>query len=474
MDAQSGSDENGRDAGGDNPGQRESFSDDPEFYRRVLHYLPTPVAVVDDQGKIIYFNQSLLALGGWEVEPDSDLGFLSFVHPDDQDELANAFSEIVQSPGARILGSRHWAEISFRLIAADGTTLPVEIVGIGGLLDTAVGGIIYEVRTAQRSDLLRRVLDGLSSGATMLQLLSLVGEMIAAPPLDLEAVILQSSPHGGLVLAASTSTELAAVLQGNHIGAPWEQLAGDPTRVDLASLEPGVRERFEQSSFHDLWYASVESQLTANTLRIVAASPTHHVPANGPRRRLKRAQEIAAAVLLRTQADVLLAHAADHDSLTDLPNRAAFYQLAESLDPMLERGALHLDLDGLKPVNDTYGSFCGDAVLRIVADRLRAAGSTADIIGRIGDDEFAILLTRDGTAEPMMDRAVKLASAVLEAVSDPIVVAGRPLHISTSIGVAAVPANVSTDHLMTWADAAMHDAKAAGGGRISRFGVAFG
>ena len=60
------------------------------------------------------------------------------------------------------------------------------------------------------------------------------------------------------------------------------------------------------------------------------------------------------------------------------------------------------------------------------------------------------------------------------AVQDDIVVAGRPVRLSTSIGVAVAVAGISTDHLLTWADAAMHDAKVAGGGQICRYGVTFG
>lgn len=450
------------------------FPTNPDFYRSVLYYMPTPIVVVNDQGEIVYGNRALLALGGWELTPDVVLDIMSYIHPEDRDGLVQAFAEIVESPGARVLGGRPWAEIFFRIVNSEGATIPIELVGSGGLLDPAVEGIIYEVRPAHTRDLLGRVLDGLSRGASMLQLLSLVSEIIASPPLDLDAAILQSTTDGDLVLAASTSLTLSNLLSGSQVGTPWEHLRRDPQRVVPADLPEAMQERLHASDFQELWHLSVESPLTANTLRIVAASRTHHVPATGPKNRLVRAQELAAAVLLRTQADVLLAHAADHDALTDLPNRAAFYQLTDGLDPMTDRAAVLLDLDGMKTINDTHGPGCGDAVLRIVADRLRVTASETDIIGRIGDDEFAILLGPAIDDEPMMDKALQLATEILDAVCDPIVVAGRPLHIAASIGIAAAPPSVSTDHLMTWADAAMHDAKAAGGGRIKRFGVAFG
>lgn len=452
---------------------------EPDFYRQVLHYMPTPVVVVDNNGKFIYMNQALLALGGWEVDPASDLDFLTYVHPQDRDALALAFLEIVESPGARILGSgRSWAEIYFRIITADGSSIPIELVGNGGLMDTSVGGIIYEVRPARTQDLLGRVLQGLSRGASMHHLLSLVGEMIAGPPLDMEAAIFQSTPDGGLVLASSTSPKLTSALRWDLPDMPCGHHHKEPALVDRSEIPIALSERLTAAGFQDIWCVAVESPLTQNTLRIVAASPTHHVPANGPKNRIVRASELAAAVLLRTQADVLLEYAADHDPLTNLPNRAAFYQLAESLDPATERAALHLDLDGLKRVNTELGPACGDAVLQIVADRLRAICSSSDIIGRIGDDEFTVIagsrIAEQDTEETLVDHTMQLAYQLLEAVGDTVVVAGRPVNVSASIGVAIASPSISTDHLLTWADAAMHDAKTRGGGRVCRFGLGFG
>jgi diguanylate cyclase (GGDEF)-like protein len=248
--------------------------------------------------------------------------------------------------------------------------------------------------------------------------------------------------------------------------------------VDQSMLPPVMNERLRSAGFHDVWYVAVESPLAETTLRIVAASPTHHVPANGPKNRLVRARELAAAVLLRAEADVLLEHAAAHDPLTDLPSRAAFHQLARSVDPLTERAALHLDLDGLKRINTEFGQSGGDAVLQIVADRLRVTCSPDDIIARVGDDEFTILLTADmwadRAADSLPERSLKLAAAVLRAICDTVVVGGRPLNISASVDVATASPGVSTDHLLTWADAAMHNAKQRGGGRICRYGVTYG
>lgn len=437
--------------------------------------MPTPLLVVNDQGTVIYLNQALLALGGWEINEESDLNLLNYVHPEDRESLAEAFLEIVASPGARVLGSgRPWAEIYVRMITADGETVPVEVVGAGGLLDPGVGGIIYEVRAARNRDLLGHVLDGLSHGASMHQMLSLVAEMIASPPLDMQAVILQSTDDQFIVVS-STSPELSDIVRGPIDELPWAAAESAPAFVELHELPDAMRTQLRAAGFQDVWHLAVESPLTDTTLRIVGASPTHHVPANGPRNRLVRARELAAAVLLRTQSGVLLEHAAKHDALTDLPNRAAFYRLTEAVNPMLQRAALHLHVDGIRPVSDEYGDDTGDAVRQIIADRLRSTCSSTDIVGRVGDDEFAVVRVPgiDDHDDALLQGAKDLAAELVSVLQEIIVVAGRPMVVSPSIGVAVATSGISTDHLLTWANAAMRDARRVGKGHIRQYGMSF-
>lgn len=451
------------------------FPDDPEFYRRVLHYMPTPLLVVDTKGKLMYMNQALLSLGGWDVGPDADRNVLNFVHPDDADLLAGAFSDIVNSPGARVFGTgRSWAEIYFRIATADGDYVPIEVVGSGGVFDPTVGGVIYEVRSARNQDLLGRVLHGLSRGASIHQLLSLVAEMIASPPLDLEAAILQSTTSGDFVAVASTSAELSDIVKHGAADMPWSEPASKPTYLAPDELPSATAEQIRRAGFVDLWHLAVESPLTRDTLRIVVVARSHHVPAVGPMNRMVRSREVAAAVLLRTQSDVLLEYAAGHDHLTGLPNRAKFHQLAEAVNPMVERAALHIGVDGLKSVNYDLGQPAGDATLQIVADRIRLVCAADQATGRTAGSEFSVVLRSPEAHESVVELALELARTLLVALSENIVVAGRSIELSISIGVSVAAAGISTDHLLTWADAAMHDARRSGGGRICRYGMSAG
>lgn len=156
-------------------------------------------------------------------------------------------------------------------------------------------------------------------------------------------------------------------------------------------------------------------------------------------------------------------HLAWHDALTGLANRASVWQtLEEWLAADARFTLLFLDLDGFKQVNDRHGHAIGDEVLRAAAGRLRGALSREDVVGRIGGDEFVVLLRGSSDGE----RAMAIADRLVEELSRPIVVEGTAHGIGVSIGVALSDrSGIGAEVLMGAADAAMYRAKEAGRGR---------
>ncbi|MFW5684711.1 MAG: diguanylate cyclase domain-containing protein, partial [Spirochaetota bacterium] len=159
-----------------------------------------------------------------------------------------------------------------------------------------------------------------------------------------------------------------------------------------------------------------------------------------------------------------IAHMANHDMLTQLPNRRLLAELVGEYIPLARRhgrifGLLYIDLDDFKPVNDTYGHETGDRVLVQMANRLSAAVRESDTIARIGGDEF-VLVVRD-IARPQ--DVVAIARKVLEIVGEPVRVAGVECRVAASIGVSMFPTDGgSYDDLLSAADSAMYRAKQAG------------
>ena len=167
-----------------------------------------------------------------------------------------------------------------------------------------------------------------------------------------------------------------------------------------------------------------------------------------------------------------LRHQALHDGLTGLPNRAlaldrANQMLARARRRRAPAAALHIDLDGFKHINDTFGHLAGDELLRIVAARLRGIVREYDTAARIGGDEFVVL-----TEGSSLDAGPELvAERLLEVLRVPYELGGnteRNVWVTASIGI-AFGMRESADELLRDAEVALHAAKAAGKNRYVLF-----
>jgi len=158
------------------------------------------------------------------------------------------------------------------------------------------------------------------------------------------------------------------------------------------------------------------------------------------------------------------------DSLTGLPNRRLFGDRLEQALSRAQRHAttvavINLDIDGFKPVNDTYGHAVGDELLARVAERLRALTRTSDTAARLGGDEFAVLIEDIlGEAE-----ASYVADRVLASLSTPFPIRGHQVQIGGSLGIALSEPGINRDDIMIRADGAMYEAKQQGGNQARTF-----
>jgi diguanylate cyclase (GGDEF)-like protein/PAS domain S-box-containing protein len=161
---------------------------------------------------------------------------------------------------------------------------------------------------------------------------------------------------------------------------------------------------------------------------------------------------------------IRMSHLAQHDSLTDLPNRILLNDRLTQAIAMAHRhrkslAVLYLDIDRFKHVNDFSGHAIGDGLLKSVASRLLTCVRSSDTVSRQGGDEFVILL---GEVVHAHDAAVA-ADKMLAALSEPHCVEDQQLHISASIGIVTYPQDGTTaESLLKNADAAMYRAKDCG------------
>ena len=157
-------------------------------------------------------------------------------------------------------------------------------------------------------------------------------------------------------------------------------------------------------------------------------------------------------------------HMALHDALTGLPNRVLLLDRMRQTMARVTRhndfaAVIFIDLDGFKPVNDTYGHDCGDHVLRTVAARLQEVVRGADTAARIGGDEFVMVLgeLRNGL------HAGLTANRIIKSVTQPIPWRGDNVFVSASLGIAVAPTDsIVPEELLNQADEAMYVAKKSG------------
>ena len=164
-------------------------------------------------------------------------------------------------------------------------------------------------------------------------------------------------------------------------------------------------------------------------------------------------------------------HLAHVDPLTQLSNRRL---LLKYLKKMVAGGVRHkvygalllLDLDGFKSVNDTHGHDAGDTVLVEVAKRLQSITRSEDVVGRLGGDEFIVLLNHlDVNEQAAHNKALQVAKVLINLVGKPFEFNGKKLHISVSIGIRLLGfKTLDTETAINEADVAMYHAKRAGKG----------
>ncbi|MCD4668183.1 MAG: EAL domain-containing protein [Sulfurimonas sp.] len=171
-------------------------------------------------------------------------------------------------------------------------------------------------------------------------------------------------------------------------------------------------------------------------------------------------QQVNNEKLLKQQAKELI-HQANHDTLTNLPNRMLFQ---DKLTQMINYSTRHnekfallfLDLDQFKKINDSLGHHVGDNILIKTASRLKMALREEDILARLGGDEFTIIL-RD---IKNIQSASTVAQKIIDIMKEPIKSNGHSLFVSSSIGISIFPDDAITkDNLIKYADSAMYKAK---------------
>ncbi len=252
-------------------------------------------------------------------------------------------------------------------------------------------------------------------------------------------------------------------------GRPCAELLANPGSF-FASVHPDDRERLIQRSID--WSAGQQGSefrivRPDGVVRWIWGRGYPIPPTDGG---VYRIAGLFEDITERKAAEAQLAHLAYHDPLTQLPNRLCF---TERLTALLEQSAqrddrpavFFIDIDRFKVINDSLGHEIGDRLLVAVAERLRASLRAGELIARLGGDEFTILLEGRHSLEEVLG----VARRIIAAVERPLLLAGREVVVTISLGIVFNPVASTPTEVMRDADVALYQAKARGRGCFALF-----
>ena len=356
--------------------------------------------------------------------------------------------------------------LKYALLVACSTVFSLHFFGIGEMyfwkdvewIDQHFAGITSMLAAAATALFVEEALAGdlhrwLRLGLRAVAAIQVLGTIAYAFDfIDIRVVAIFMTTTGLAPALMGLPGAIAKTRRGDHVGT-WFIVAWTGYFIASAILVGVVRGRLDANfwTLHSFQFGATLDMLIFMRIALLRTAARH------------RAAQRAAQ-----ERDALfsLAHS---DPLTGLLNRRG---IADELDAALGRAtperllALYvLDLDGFKPVNDQHGHDVGDALLRAVAQRLRASVRQADCVARFGGDEFVIM------AEGIPDerQAQELGAKLLDAFRTPFSVAATACTVRATVGYALAPSDGSdATMLLKAADAAMYEGKQAGKNRVVR------
>jgi diguanylate cyclase (GGDEF)-like protein/PAS domain S-box-containing protein len=444
-------------------------------FSSVMDLLLDAICVVDVHGRYLFVSAAFERIFGYAPEKVIGRPMIELVHPDDRARTLQAANEI--------MAGQPKPHFQNRYVRKDGRVIHIMWSARWSEADRVRIAVARDVTELKHAERMQAALHAISEAAHSAEdLLALfrhihriVGELL---PANNFFVALYDADKDELSFPyfvdehdppPPTQSLDSGTLSSEVIRSGQALLLTPQTRMELP---PRVRPIVGRDSLEWLGVPLGGSQGVIGAL--VVQSHSGELRYNEQDKALLQfvSTQIAAAIE-RKKSATRLQYLAQHDQLTSLPNRGLFHDrlrtaLARARRDRQQLAVLYLDLDRFKPVNDHHGHDVGDLLLREVAARIRHCVRESDTVGRIGGDEFVVLLNDTGHA----DHAVAVAAKIGAALRQPFELAGGRLQVSASIGIALYPDHgEDARQLLRRADDAMYDAKRQGGGRAQMSGT---
>ena len=292
------------------------------------------------------------------------------------------------------------------------------------------------------------------------------------PPEILSSMLMRMFESAPIAMAITTSdTATSSYVKVNDAylkltGLRWADICGKKLTSDGAAIDSPERDRRHRLLRDEGGYVLEEVELVyRDGTPIPTLISAQRTVVNGVSFDVEVIVDISARVKLQREMELALKKAAETDALSGLPNRAAFDQyMAAKIDGSgsvpVPFCLAFIDLNGFKGINDTLGHAAGDAVLKVVAQRLTDYCRCTDFIARLGGDEFVLVI--DTNAAGSIEFQQRLYRA-METVFRPIQLDDGMVNIGAAIGVAVYDApNDTAEIILRRADECMYRAKSSG------------
>jgi len=461
----------------------EALRANEEEFRAIFELSGVGKAQVDLRtGRLLRTNAQWSQILGYDAEELSKLTFADLTHPDESAEA------IAASRKLRDGQSTLWSAET-RCLRKDGKSIwtllnVVSLHNPTGPATHAVATIqdITERKMDQRFESDRSaILEMVTQDSPLKYILDVVAQAVETQLQAPAAVFVAqdgvlnvqgpSLPRHWMESLQSGAFSIAPALAASA----WAKLP----RIGITSVPADpvwnlLRAAGRQAGFENCWTVVINSEETASATGLISVfiGPERE-PTERDRQILHRSAELASICVRHHTTTRQLAHLVRHDLLTGLPNRVLFQDRLQQALTIAQRsgkhvGLLAIDVDCFKQINDTYGHDVGDSALQQFAARVRKQLRQTDTIARIGGDEFIAVLPELSDA----NGAATVARKIVECLAEPFLLAGKPVSISGSVGVALYPENAAdAQELMRVADSQLYRTKRAGRNGFSVAGV---
>ncbi|MEX2367528.1 MAG: diguanylate cyclase [Pseudohongiellaceae bacterium] len=431
---------------------------------KVMDLLIDAICVVDEQGRYVFVSAACERIFGYTQEELLGRNMIELVHPEDR--------ELTLEVASQIMAGKPQAHFENRYLHKDGRTVHIMWSARWSeaeRLRLAVARDVTELRRTERTQsAIYQISEAVHHAESLVELYGhihqIIGKLLPADNFfvalyDQETDIL-SFPY--FVDERAQTPQPQALDLDTPIALVIRE--GQPLLLNSeadhgATDEPGSAVHLDYGDCLGVPLVSQPGVMGA----VVVHSYTGTIRYTEEDKSLLQFVSTQVAIAIeRKQVETRLRHMAQHDPLTDLPNRTLFN---EHIDAALKRahrnkeqlGLLYLDLDNFKETNDSFGHEAGDRLLCEVANRLRRCVRDSDMVGRMGGDEFTVLL-HELKGEHFLDLVIEKIASVL---NEPCKLDGRnSLRVSASIGAAIYPDHGrEREQLFRHADAHMYSRK---------------